>query len=139
MSRFTGMLERHEGKELKIYTDTEGNVSIGTGRNLTGRGISEDERLLMLANDETWVRRELSAFSFWAGLDEVRQDAIADLYFNIGKTRFLGFAKLIAALNKKDYDRAASEMLASKWAAQVKSRATELATMLRTGEYIQGC
>ena len=30
MSRFTGMLERHEGKELKIYTDTEGNVSIGT-------------------------------------------------------------------------------------------------------------
>lgn len=135
MSRLTEMLSRHEDDRLMPYLDDEGNTTIGTGRNLSARGISEDERKLMLQNDEVWVRRELSAFSFWAGLDEVRQDAIADLYFNIGKSRFLGFAKLIAALNRKDWDSAASEMLNSKWAAQVKGRAVELAAMVKTGEY----
>ena len=39
-----------------------------------------------------------------------------------------------SAIHRKDYDRAADEMLDSRWAKQVKSRATRLSDIMRTGE-----
>lgn len=135
MSKLTDMLTRHERTELKPYTDTEGKTTIGTGRNLTDRGISPAEAAFLLMNDLAWVQAEITRFSFWPGLDPVRQDALLDMYFNLGAKRFLGFSKMIAALNVHDWETAASEMLSSAWAAQVKGRAVELSAMIRTGEY----
>ena len=40
---------------------------------------------------------------------------------------------MIEALKVQDYERAAVEMLDSKWAGQVKGRATRLAQQMRTG------
>ena len=45
------MLIANEGLSLKVYKCTAGANSIGVGRNLDSRGISEDEAMLMLNND----------------------------------------------------------------------------------------
>ena len=42
---------RHEGLRLKPYRDTMGNWTIGYGRNLDERGITEEEAKIMLDYD----------------------------------------------------------------------------------------
>ena len=44
-------LKAHEGVRQHVYLDTEGIETIGVGRNLVHRGLSDDEIELMLAND----------------------------------------------------------------------------------------
>jgi len=39
------------------------------------------------------------------------------------------------ALKQSDYDTAAAELLDSRWSTQVGSRAQELATQIRTGNW----
>ena len=58
------------------------------------------------------------------------------LAFNLGISGLLKFKKMLAALLQLDYSMAASEMLDSKWAEQVGSRADDLAKQMRTGEWL---
>jgi hypothetical protein len=51
--------------------------------------------------------------------------------FNMGYARFAKFVRFWNAIHKQDWDEASEEMLASKWAVQVKGRATELARMMK--------
>ena len=53
--------------------------------------------------------------------------------FNLGVPRLCKFKNMWAAIHEKDFDTAAEEMLDSRWAEQVKGRATELAEMMKTG------
>ena len=55
------------------------------------------------------------------------------MIFNIGSIG--SFVKFRAALNVKDHDLAAKEMLDSAWSRQVGRRAQELATMMRSGKW----
>lgn len=126
----------HEGVELKPYKDTLGILTIGIGRNLEDRGISEDEARYLCLNDIEIVERELASnFAVVDGLDPARQLVIADMAFNLGVPRLRGFAKMWLAIERGDYNAAAEEMLDSKWARQVGQRAQRLAETMRTGEY----
>ena len=58
-----------------------------------------------------------------------------DICFNLGATRLRLFKNALSAMSEEDYDTAADEFLNSRWAEQVKGRASELAEMIRTGEY----
>lgn len=138
MNEFNANLQKlltlHEGKVNKPYNDIVGKITIGVGRNLTDRGISEGEVALMLSNDIDIVKRQFkNNFPAWDKFDDVRKLVIMDMLFNMGINRFLGFKKMIDALNSSDFKFAASEMLNSKWAGQVVGRAFRLAEMMKTG------
>jgi len=142
MNRLVEMIARHEGRNLdgngrhKAYRDSLGIMTIGYGRNLDERGISEDEARYLLANDVADHRNELIVHLPWVqGLDEVRQAALVDMAFNIGIPRLMGFKKMLAACREKDWITAAKEMLDSRWAEQVGFRAVELAEMMKSGEW----
>lgn len=128
------MLIRHEGMRLKAYLDTRGVLTIGCGRNLDDVGISEGEAIYLLRNDIERVQVQAATnFSWYSSLSPARQNAVLDMCFNLGVDGFKKFTRMIAAIEAADWDRAASEMQASDWAAQVKGRAVELAAMMRTG------
>ena len=74
-------------------------------------------------------------YSFYAKLDEARKAVIISMLFNLGKPNFDKFQNFQAALLVGDYRLAASEMLQSRWADQVKGRAVELSKMMETGEW----
>ena len=117
-----------------MYECPAGLYTIGWGRNLEDRGISEDEAELMLTNDINDSKRELSRhFGFFDDLDEVRQMALVDLHFNMGYNRLSKFKKMLAALTRRDYDTAAIEAIDSAWYRQVGSRAREIVKIIRTG------
>lgn len=136
MKHLIAMLQRHEGLRLKPYKCTAGKVSIGYGRNLDDMGISEVEAMVLLRHDIERCYDELNVFSWFADLDQVRQEALIDMLFNLGLPTFLEFKKTLKFVAEGKYSQAAEEMLRSKWADQVGDRAKELAYMMDTGCYM---
>lgn len=126
------ILIKHEGIKGKVYADSEGVLTIGVGRNLEDVGVSYDEAMLMLDND---IKRVLKAcwheFPWFVDLTEDRQNVVASMVFNLGLEGFKKFKRMIAAIEKEDWVEAACQMIDSKWAAQVKTRAVELAILMK--------
>lgn len=127
----------HEGLRLKPYKCPAGYLTIGVGRNLETKGISREEALFLLRNDIAEAERALSRYEWYTKLDPIRQKVLIDMCFNLGLAGLLQFRRMITALNLGDYETAADEMLASKWAKQVGARAQRLAQMMRTGQDYQ--
>ena len=136
MSDLQQQLRRHEGLRLKVYKCTSNRNTSGFGRNLDDRGISEREAELMLENDILHLFSVLpEKISFFNDLDKVRADVLVNMAFNLGVNGLLKFKKMLAAIDDGYFTRAAAEMLDSKWAKQVGSRAVELSEQMKTGEY----
>jgi lysozyme len=136
MSELLAMLVRHEGVRLFPYTDTVGKLTIGVGRNLTDKGITRDEAEYLLSNDVDEVRAALRREFYWYTLlTGPRQDALADMCFNLGLAGLRRFSDTLAAVEAGRYEVAAAHMLNSTWREQVGGRAEELAQIIRTGQY----
>jgi lysozyme len=127
-------LIKHEGYENKPYVDTVGKITIGCGYNLSDRGIGNDVIESWLLSDISYFNNQLSVFSWFGNLCEDRRIALIDMSF-MGFKKLLEFKEMLAALAKNDFNTAADEMLKSEWATQVKSRATDLAQVIRNGIY----
>ncbi len=125
-----------EGKRSRIYTDTVGRITVGVGRNLSDRALSDDEIELMLENDITLAAKELDRVApWWKSLNDARQNVMANLMFNMGAPRLLGFKNFLAYAQAGRFDAASAELLNSKWATQVGERAQRLAKVMREGEF----
>jgi len=133
------MLMLHEGLELKPYQCTADKTTIGVGRNLEDVGITEDEAKYLLQNDIDRILKEVEHWSFLEKLNEPRQAVILDMVFNMGVTRFNAntWVKTFAAIQNEEWEKAANEMLDSKWAKQVGQRAIRLSQMMRKGEWYE--
>ena len=83
------LLITHEGLRLKPYRCAAGKLTIGVGRNLEDVGITEEEALYLLKNDIRRVINELKdVLPFWNELSKTRQEALIDMCFNLGLSRF---------------------------------------------------
>jgi len=130
------MLILHEGMKRKPYTDTQGHLTIGVGRNLDSMGLSDDEVYYLLRNDIRRCENELAdTFDWFAGLNKIRKEAMINICFNVGITSLRRFSRALAAMSVGDYSLASTEFLDSHWASQVGRRAITLTNMIRTGEY----
>jgi lysozyme len=56
------------------------------------------------------------------------------MLFNMNSQKLLQFRKMWTAIEAEDFERAAAEMLDSRWAEQVGQRAVDLAEIMRAGE-----
>lgn len=127
----------HEGLELKPYHCTADKLTIGVGRNIQDRGITEDEARYLLKNDIKIVEDELlTRQPVVAGLDSVRQRVLVDMGFNLGLPILMKFQNMWAAIEDEDYHEAARQMMDSRWADQVGRRAERLAQAMSSGEWI---
>jgi len=138
MERLVKMLKLHEGVRNHVYVCTAGYETIGVGRNISdsGLGLTDEEINILLMNDIERVKKELSSsFSWFVDLDEVRQNAIIDMCFNLGLSRLNQFVKALDGMASKDYDKAADEFMDSRWSQQVGQRAVTVTEMIRTGDY----
>ena len=135
MDRIKEQLVRHEGLRLKPYRCTAGRLTIGIGRNLDDCGISQSEAYVMLINDIINCEKQLQSKipDIYNGLDEVRKSVMLNMCFNMGINGLLGFKNTLAFVKAGDWERAANNMLVSKWAKQVGRRAIELSELMRKG------
>jgi lysozyme len=137
MSKLSDQLRIHEGVRKHVYLCSAGYETIGVGRNIadSGLGLSDDEIDYLLENDITRCRKELETYSWFSDLDEVRQDALINMCFNLGLSRLANFKNALSSMAVGAYSDAAEHFLDSRWASQVGNRAQEVAHMIRTGEY----
>jgi GH24 family phage-related lysozyme (muramidase) len=69
------------------------------------------------------------------GCTAARKEAIIDMLFNLGITRFLGFKNTISAILAGDWGAAARGIRNSLWYQQVKGRARRIAGEIETGNF----
>ena len=125
------MLKRHEGLRLTVYDCPAGKKTIGYGRNLEDRGITEQEAEQLLNNDIQAIEEQLrNSFDFYTALTDTRKAVLIDLAYNIGLQGLHSFKKMRTALANQDYVEAKKQLLDSRYAGQVPSRAKELAELL---------
>ncbi len=119
---------------LRPYLDSQGILTIGWGRNLHDKGISQEEADFLFENDFADCERELLECSWYDNQPIGVQCALMNMCFNLGLPKLKGFKRMIAALEAKNYTLAAKEALDSKWATQVGQRAKDVAVMIREGK-----
>lgn len=133
--KLRGLLLQHESYRQFPYTDTTGHLTIGIGRNLSDRGISQNEAFTLLDDDIIYFSSKLnSVLPFYSELDEIRQLVLIDICFNVGLNGFLGFKNFLGFINKKDWENAGKELLDSKAAHQCPERYKNLYDILISGE-----
>lgn len=138
--RLTTSLREHEGFRSTVYTCPAGKFTIGIGRcidiSVAGAGITQDEAEYLLRQDiNRFTAMTRGLIVTFDSLDEVRQETLVELCFNMGPSNLGKFSKMLAAIDVKDWDTAAAELLDSRYAAQVGQRAITLADQLRSGSY----
>lgn len=134
--RLAKQLEIDEGKRAKMYLDTVGKWTAGVGRNLSDRAFSEDEIQLMLSNDIDLATKDVRHLvPGFDQLNDVRQEVLINMSFNLGFARLSGFKRFLAAVGASEFAEASVEMLDSKWAQQVGARAQRLSKAMRTGSW----
>ena len=151
------MIAIHEGIVLNVYQDHLGIDTVGIGRNLEDRGITdgelsyinktmddiydsgltEEEAYYLCMNDIAIVEKELLENKPVVNqLNDVRQMVLVDMAFNMGVPRLKLFKNMWMAIEKVNYPLACAEMLDSKWANQVGKRAVRLSEAMKNGEWI---
>lgn len=141
----------HEGLRLQPYFCSKGKLTIGVGRCLETNpmtaeeekvvgdwkhGITRNAAIYLLRNDIKNIYRALKKYlDFFDKLDAERQYALIDMAFNIGVHGLLKFKKMLKAMRKSDYDKAAEECLNSRYAETVGIRAKRIAATIKTGVF----
>ena len=122
-----------EGFRGYLYRCTANKLTVGYGHNIEDLGITELEAKYILYYDiYTAYLIAKDTIPHWDELGDIRQAAFINMAFNLG-IKIKQFKKMLKYLKRRDFNKAADEMLDSKWAVQVGNRASRLATEVRTG------
>jgi|TARA_R100000008_G_C3496893_1_gene121632 lysozyme len=130
----------HEGFIAKPYLDSLGKATIGYGHLITeednfeeGREYSKDELLQLFEKD--FAKAELGCEQLVGHIQELHIEAknvVTEMVFQLGTQGVRNFKNMISALEARDYPRASSEMLDSRWNAQTPNRCQSLAKIMAT-------
>lgn len=137
-------LRRDEGVRYTIYLDNSipPNQTVGVGHNCQASPLpagwacplTDGQVDQLLAGDLQITFASLDhALPWWRQMDPVRQRVIANMCFNLGITRLLGFHNTLLAMQRGSYAVAAAGMKASSWYSEVGARAQRLCQAMETG------
>ena len=132
---FLHHLRIHEGFRSTAYQCSEGYWTIGYGRKIEGdKGITNEEAEFLLSNDARQSSDQLlKNVNLPDKITHAQRMALTAMVFQLGIGSFRKFRKMIAAVEKGEWEKAADEALDSKWAIQTPARAKEVAEILRRG------
>jgi lysozyme len=126
----TAELAQDEGRRQFAYSDSLGYLSIGIGRNISGKGLSPAEIDLLFNNDVDECCTTMDVhIPWWRKLSPARQRCMIDLCF-MGWSSFSQFVKFFAAMQAEHWSLAAAEIENSKWYGQVKDRGPRVVARL---------
>jgi len=130
----------HEGFRDTVYLDHLGNRTIGYGHLVTKDEKWEDgvqyskeelEELFMEDFREAVALMELFCREHELDVPESVKGILIEMMFQLGPVRVSKFKKMIAALKEKHYEKAADEMIDSRWHQQTPERCEGLAKVMR--------
>ena len=131
--KLLAQLMRLEGRWLAPYYDGAGNLIVVA--NDRGERASTDRKsMTVLESDVRRVAADLEdGIPVVGRLDAVRQRVLIHMAFNMGAEQLLTLPRFISAVQFRNWQAAAEEMLFSDWAKHEQRRANVLVHMMRTG------
>ena len=147
MNKLREMLKRHEGEKKRgkvhiMYKCGAGYNTGGYGHNIDMHGFSQATADLWLTEDTDRAKREVATLMDYYGisawrLNVARKDVLIDMAFCMGMKDLGGFVKMWAALQEDNFEKAADEIVDSKFGRSKfhKKRALELREIMRKGAY----
>jgi len=134
LDRIKADLRADEGYARQLYACPAGKLTIGVGHNIEDNGLSDEVIEHILEEDIARAEEDVRAlFENYDTLDEVRQEVLVNMAFNLGRSRLAKFIKFISAMNTRHFVLAAAEGTDSVWAEQVGKRAQLLMMRMATG------
>lgn len=137
--RLRNLIALHEGRVPYAYQDSLGYWTIGIGHLIDRRkgGRLPEEIIDALFSHDLHAHAQPlhTALPWLERLDDVRRAVLIDMAFNLGVAGLLSFRVTLECVRVGAYSEAARNMLRSRWASQVKTRAVRLARMMQTGEW----
>lgn len=130
-------IKRHEGFRDRLYLDSEGFLTGGWGHHFyPGSRLPVDCAEILFKMDVALAMSDYTKIApeYRKRLNQTRARVIVEMIFNMGLQKVQQFKQMWTAIYDGDWDKAASEMLDSKWSTQVGQRAVELAEVMRKGE-----
>lgn len=136
-SRLKKQLIRDEGWRNRLYTCPAGKLTIGVGFNLEANRLCDKAISAQLDYDIERCTEAAKALlaEDWDKLNDVRQEVLIQMIFQLGVDGVRQFRKTLAAIRSGDFDTAAYNMLASRWAKQTPTRVKRLAKAMKQGIY----
>ena len=122
------VLSVNEGRRSTCYADSKGIPTVGVGFNLM-RADARTRIEALGCDFEAVLAGDLA-------LDEARRVVLADMAFNLGGPRLAGFKKMLAAVTEEDWERAADEMMESRWYREVGHRGVRNVAVMRSGALV---
>ena len=148
-----GFTEHWEARRQSVYVDSVGKKTIGVGFNLERgdarariealgldyQAVLEGRQDLTNSQIDTLLQQDIEtarsdARALVSNLDSLPSAAqfiVVDMVFNLGRTRFSGFRNARAALEERNFSRAADEMRNSTWYSQVGRRSEHHVRIMR--------
>jgi lysozyme len=138
-------LAADEGCVKKIYLDHLGKKTVGIGHlcqegdpefwKSIGTEVAQDRVDELFGKDIAWTMADCR--DIVPKFDDMPREVrliLANMIFNMGRSRIIGFRKMLAAVDERDWSVAADEMHDSKWRRQVPARAERLIKRMRAVE-----
>lgn len=138
-------IEADEGCRYDIYLDHLGYPTFGIGHLISktdtehgaevGTSVSEARVIQAFNTDMDIVLDDCNTlYENFETLPEEVQHIIANMMFNMGRPRLSKFKGMKAGVDAQDWNRAADEMVDSRWYQQVTNRAQRLVDRMRAVE-----
>ena len=145
LEKLRKQLEIDEGVKYEIYLDHLGYPTFGIGhlvipsdkeyREDVGTRVSEERVRECFDKDVESVLRDCTLlYKDFYELPEEAQQIIANMMFNMGYTRLSKFKGMKKGVGARDWNKAADEMVDSRWYKQVTNRANRLVERMRNIE-----
>jgi len=136
-------LEIDEGVKYDIYNDHLGYPTFGIGHLViksdpengqkVGTSVSRERVQEAFETDVLSVIKDCDKlYNDFDELPEEVQQIIANMMFNMGRTRLSKFRGMKRGVDARDWDAAADEMVDSAWYRQVTNRADRLVQRMRS-------
>ncbi len=147
LTKLEAQLALEEGNPPRTYLDSKGILTGGIGHNLIDEPEPGFDRIGVIVPPEVCTRWFLNDIQdsiddanrelpWWTDLNDVRQNALLNLLFNMGWSGLSTFKNTLKMFEIGDYRGAANGLRNSQYAREVgPTRSRRVAAMIETGEW----
>ena len=124
----------YDDKTGKRVRAVRGHLTIGIGRNLEAKPLSDDVVEMMFVEDVMEAVGDLKIiFQRFDNFSKARAHALVNMMFNLGGTKFREFVHMIEAIEMNNWLVASQELRNSLYCRELPSRVMRLANNLLNG------
>lgn len=144
VDRLIGQLKKDEGVVIRVYKDSLNYKTVGIGHLIKDsdpqwlQDLEYGDKITAEQVEDIFIQDLAIAIAdakivfgeVWEEFPDMAQEVFINMIFNLGRHRFLKFKKTILYAHQQKWDMVAIEMLDSRWAKQVGTRAYRLSAQI---------